>query len=235
MFDIGSSLHEARTRQGLAFDEMEERTKVRSKYLRHLEDERFDQLPGHTYTKGFLRVYADALGLDGELYVDEYNSRYVGLDEELAPRLPTRASRGRERRRGGTSESRTVALVLGAIVLATALVIAAWRFGGEDTPRVQGVNTTLQTAAAKNAAAGKVTLLVTAAKGPTFMEVRVGSPTGTPLFSGTLEKGRSQRFTKKTLYISVARPDNVIVKVDGRKVLIESGQLTLGGGTTVGG
>ena len=112
--------------------------------------------------------------------------------------------------------------MLGAIVLATALVIAAWRFGGEDTPRVQGVNTTLQTAAAKNAAAGKVTLLVTAAKGPTFMEVRVGSPTGTPLFSGTLEKGRSQRFTKKTLYISVARPDNVIVKVDGRKVLIES-------------
>jgi Helix-turn-helix domain len=234
MFDIGSSLHEARTRQGLAFDEMEERTKVRSKYLRHLEDERFDQLPGHTYTKGFLRVYADALGLDGELYVDEYNSRYVGLDEELSPRLPTRTSRGRERRRGGTSESKTVALALGAIVLATALVIAAWRFGGEDTPRVQGVNTTLQTPGA-NAADGRVTLLVTAAKGPTFLEVRVGSPSGTPLFSGTLERGRSQRFTKKTLFISVARPANVIVKVDGKRVPIESGQLTLGGGTTVGG
>ena len=62
MFEIGSSLREARMRQGLDFEEMEERTKVRKKYLRHLEDERFDQLPGHTYTKGFLHVYADSLG-----------------------------------------------------------------------------------------------------------------------------------------------------------------------------
>ena len=38
MFDIGSSLREARTRQGLAFDEMEQRTKVRAKYLRFLEE-----------------------------------------------------------------------------------------------------------------------------------------------------------------------------------------------------
>jgi len=40
MFEIGSSLREARMRQGLDFEEMEERTKVRKKYLRHLEDER---------------------------------------------------------------------------------------------------------------------------------------------------------------------------------------------------
>ncbi len=234
MFDIGSSLREARTRQGLLFDEMELRTRVRAKYLRFLEEERFDQLPGHTYTKGFLRVYADSLGLDGELYVDEYNSRYVGLDDEIAPRLPTRANRGRERRRKATGESRMVALVLVAIVLATALVIAAWRFGGEDAPRVQGVNTTPQTPITK-ASEGKVTLLVSATKGSTFMEVRVGSPVGTPLFSGTLERGRSQRFTKKTLYVSVARPTNVVVRVDGKRVPIESGQLTVGGGTTVEG
>ena len=53
-------------------------TKVRAKYLRYLEEERFEQLPGHAYTKGFLQVYADALGLDGRLYVEEYNLRYVG-------------------------------------------------------------------------------------------------------------------------------------------------------------
>lgn len=232
MFDIGSSLREARTRQGLAFDEMELRTRVRAKYLRHLEDERFDQLPGHTYTKGFLRVYADSLGLDGALYVDEYNSRYVGLDDETAPRLPTRTNRGRDRRRGG-GESRTVAFVLGAIVVLTALVIAAWRFGGEDAPRVQGVNTALQKPAVK----GKVTLVVSATKGATFMEVRVGAPDGVPLFSGTLERGRSQRFTRKTLYLSVARPVNVVVKVDGKRVpaaTIESGQLTVGGGSPAG-
>ena len=41
MFNIGSSLPEARTRQNLDFEEMEQRTKVRAKYLRLLEDERF--------------------------------------------------------------------------------------------------------------------------------------------------------------------------------------------------
>ena len=82
MFDIGSSLREARTRQGLDLNEMEFRTKVRAKYLRALEAEQFDQLPGHTYIKGFLRTYADSLGMDGQLYVDEYNSRYVAGEEE---------------------------------------------------------------------------------------------------------------------------------------------------------
>ena len=63
MFEIGSSLREARIRQDLGFEEMEARTKVRAKYLRYLEEDRFDQLPGHAYTKGFLQVYADELGL----------------------------------------------------------------------------------------------------------------------------------------------------------------------------
>ena len=85
VFEIGSSLREARTRQGLDFNEMESRTKVRAKYLRALEEEQFDQLPGHTYMKGFLRIYADASGLDGRLYVDEYNSRYITGDDDQAP------------------------------------------------------------------------------------------------------------------------------------------------------
>jgi cytoskeleton protein RodZ len=71
VFEIGSSLREARIRQDLGFEEMEARTKVRAKYLRHLEEDRFDQLPGDAYTKGFLKVYADELGLDGRLYVEE--------------------------------------------------------------------------------------------------------------------------------------------------------------------
>src|SRR5437667_3943769 len=82
MFEIGLSLREARTRQGLDFPELEVRTKVRAKYLRLLEEEQFDQLPAHTYIKGFLRTYADAVGLDGQLYVDEYNSRFVAGDDE---------------------------------------------------------------------------------------------------------------------------------------------------------
>ena len=46
MFEIGSSLREARTRQGLTFEEMEARTKVRAKYLRLLEERRHEMQIG---------------------------------------------------------------------------------------------------------------------------------------------------------------------------------------------
>ena len=237
MFEIGSSLREARMRQSLDFEEMEERTKVRSKYLRHLEDDRFDQLPGHTYTKGFLHVYADALGLDGRLYVEEYNSRYVAGDEESggttrAPRPPVRSRRRRERR-----ESGTVGIALAAILLVTALVIAAWRFGGHDTPMVEGVTSNSRSAASLlRPTQQQVTLSIRAVRGPSFMEVRAGSEAGKPLYTGTLEKGQLQRFTKKALFVSIARPRNVVVKFNGRALTLpSSGRLELSGATAVSG
>jgi cytoskeletal protein RodZ len=216
MFEIGSSLREARMRQGLDFEEMEERTKVRKKYLRHLEDERFDQLPGHTYTKGFLHVYADSLGLDGRLYVEEYNSRYVAGDEDsaAAPRLPRQPVRQRGRRE--RRESRGAGVALAAILVVTALVIAAWRFGGHEAPKVEGVNANPAAASATK----RVTVSVRAVHGPTFMVVRAGSSSGKPLYTGTLERGQLQRFTKKSLYVSLARPGNVAVKLNGNLIVM---------------
>ncbi|MGH3062528.1 MAG: helix-turn-helix domain-containing protein, partial [Gaiellaceae bacterium] len=81
MFEIGNSLREARLRQGLEFPRIETETKIRGKYLRALEEEQFEVLPGETYVKGFLRTYADYLGLEGQLYVDEYNSRFTTAEE----------------------------------------------------------------------------------------------------------------------------------------------------------
>ena len=91
MFEIGNSLREARLRQHLDFPEIEQATKIRGKYLRALEDEQFEILPAQTYVKGFLRSYAEYLGLDGQLYVDEYNSRFV-VGEEEAPARPRRSA-----------------------------------------------------------------------------------------------------------------------------------------------
>ena len=222
MFDIGSSLREARTRQGLDFNEMEFRTKVRAKYLRALEAEQFEQLPGHTYIKGFLRTYADSLGMDGQLYVDEYNSRYVAGEDEVplrTRRVPTQSRRQRQHR-----ESRLAAIAVVAIVLLTALVIAAWKFGGPAEPKVQGVNT--PAAATPSAVARGVS--VTATKGASFMEVRAGSAAGKPLYRGTLERGQTKRFAQRKLTLSVASPRNVVVRVAGVRVKVPpSGRLTV--------
>src|SRR6266478_9379535 len=101
MFEIGSSLREARTRRQIGVAQVEEATKIRGKYLRALEEEQFDLLPSQTYVKGFLRTYADYLGLDGQLYVDEYNSRFASGDEMLERRVrgpsPQRRTRKRHR------------------------------------------------------------------------------------------------------------------------------------------
>jgi len=105
MPDIGSTLREARMHARIDISEIESETKIRAKYLRALENEEWDLLPGPTYVKSFLRTYADALGLDGKLLIEEYKLRHERLsDVELQPiappgqrdrRRPPRASFGR--------------------------------------------------------------------------------------------------------------------------------------------
>ena len=96
MFEIGNSLREARVRQQLELSEVELATKIRGRYLRALEEESFDALPAQTYVKGFLRTYADYLGLDGQLYVDEFNSRFGDGEEPREPVVARRTSHVRE-------------------------------------------------------------------------------------------------------------------------------------------
>jgi hypothetical protein len=221
VFDIGSSLREARTRQGLDFPELEELTKIRPKYLRALEDERFDILPAPTYVRGFLRSYAEALGLDGQPFVDEYNTRFAVGDEDA----PMRARQAPQARKGGAArESRIAVLAIFCIAVVMALVIAAWRFGGPEDSNVPGLAVQDQpstTATAK--AAGRVTLVVRAAQGSSWMEVRVGSSTGKLLYSGTLEQGQSKRFEARRLQIALAEPQNVVVRRNGSRIDLPAG------------
>ena len=56
--------------------EVEAATKIRAKYLRALENEEWDLLPGPTFVKTFLRTYGEYLGLDARLLVEEYRQRY---------------------------------------------------------------------------------------------------------------------------------------------------------------
>jgi cytoskeletal protein RodZ len=219
VFEIGNSLREARLRQSLDFPEAEHGTKIRGKYLRALEEERFEVLPSHTYVKGFLRSYAEYLGLDGQLYVDEYNSRFVSGDEDLplrTRRVPAARGRRRERR-----ESNIVLLALTAIGLVTALVIAAWRFGGAEPQKVRGLQpaqTTTHAAAPVAPPSGTATLEVIATKGDSFVIARRGGAIGRVEYSGTIERGQRQRFEGNVLWLQVRSPGTVLVRLNGNRV-----------------
>jgi cytoskeleton protein RodZ len=222
VFEIGNSLREARLRQGLEFVEAEQATKIRGKYVRALEDEQFEILPGQTYVKGFLRTYAEYLGLDGQLYVDEYNSRYIPGDEETPLRAQSKSMVGRNPR----VESSVVLVALAAIGIVTALVVVAWRFGN-DTPETaipdfssEPAETRAKRPARKPArpAAPIARVTITGALGDSWVEVHQRTAAGRELYRGTLEAGSTIRFAQRRMHVVMGRPGNLRLKVNGRVV-----------------
>jgi cytoskeletal protein RodZ len=84
VFDIGASLTAARESQGFGLADAERLTRLREKYLRALEEDRFEALPGHAYARAFLRGYAEALCLDADRFVEEFDQRFPVSAEESA-------------------------------------------------------------------------------------------------------------------------------------------------------
>ncbi len=213
MFAIGSSLKEARLRKGLDLPAAAEATKIRSRHLQALEDEQFDVLPGQTYVRGFLKTYADFLGLDGQLYVDEYSSRFWVTDDGT----PTTRRKVRVRRKHhGRIEMNMIVLTLVVIGGVTALVIAAWKFGGASTtPQTQA---TPPAAVSHPETPDLARLRVTAAKGSSVIDVRVLTKPGRLgrlLYHGTLERGESQTFTERRIWLSVSSPRHIVLSLNG--------------------
>jgi hypothetical protein len=207
VFEIGNSLREARVRQGLDYSQVELATKIRAKYLRALEEEQFEVLPTGTYIKGFMRSYADFLGLDGELYVDEYNSRYVA---ESFDDMPQRRPRIRQER---SVDRRVVLFALAGIAVLTALVIVAWKFGGSDS------STSTPPVVTKPKPAPKGLRFVGLHKG-TYLEIRRGSKVGQVVFQGTLRPGDKQFIVGSRFWLAVRRPSGVRFTLAGKPVAL---------------
>ncbi|HEV2074770.1 MAG TPA: helix-turn-helix domain-containing protein, partial [Thermoleophilaceae bacterium] len=136
---IGETLREARLRQGIEIAEVEQATKIRAKYLRALEGEEFDRLPGATFVRQFLRTYADYLGLDSQLLVEEFRVRHEapGMEDiqQLTPPASPRSS-GREGRRrgqgGGGGRLGWGAAAVGALAALLALLLVVGLVAGGD-------------------------------------------------------------------------------------------------------
>ncbi|MGD0715557.1 MAG: RodZ domain-containing protein [Gaiellaceae bacterium] len=229
MFEIGDSLREARTRRGLSADDVQKGIRIRERYLSALEEERWEMLPGEAYTKGFLRTYAEFLGLDGQLYVDEYNSRERRRDEE--PLVPESLA---SRQRPSSGALRTLA---GALVLASAVGgLAAWRLAGSSpSPAVQQPASGAPAAAAapapvvkekpqktRAAAAPKAApafAVIDAARGACWLSVRAGGPHGAVLFEGILARGATKRFAlTHAVWVRMGRPSALDIQVAGHPV-----------------
>jgi helix-turn-helix protein len=207
VFDLGNSLRDARARQGLDYPQVELATKIRAKYIRALEDEAFELLPSETYVKGFLRSYAEYLGLDGQLYVDEYNSRYGS--ERWHDETPRRARVDQHR----GLERKVVLAALVGIAALTALVIVAWKFGGGDSsnglpPALSTPKTTPQVTA----------LQLRGIRAGSYVEVHRASAAGKIVLAATIGPGDVQRIVGTRFWLFIKRSGNVRVSLGGRTV-----------------
>ena len=133
---IGETLREARLRQRIEIAEVEQATKIRAKYLRALESEEFERLPGSTFVRTFLRTYAEYLGLDSQALVEEYRVRHELPDEEELqpfqpqPSAPPLGAEGR--RRPVPQAPGRGTMIAGAVIAILALLLVIGLVGGED-------------------------------------------------------------------------------------------------------
>lgn len=132
--DIGPALRAARLRLGIELNDVQQVTKIRTRFLRAMEEDRWEVLPGPAYARGFLATYAHFLGLDHEALVEEYRRLHEPVEEvepipeEMLPR------RGAARRRPmGTSAAVAAAA---ASALGVAIVLGLTGGEGNDGDRV---------------------------------------------------------------------------------------------------
>jgi len=226
VFEIGNSLREARIRREIGLPEAEQGTKIRVKYLRALEDDQFDLLPAQTYVKGFLRTYAEYLGLDGQLYVDEFNSRFVAGEEESV--LRPRRSPARPPRRERRAATTLVVLALAAVGIVTIVVISAWTSSGGTPKTTPAAATANAGRPARRPARPAPLLTVSAVRAGSHITVRRGSATGATAFDGTIQKGHPASIPGTRLWVQITSPENVRVLVRGHRVVVPGGQPRVG-------
>jgi hypothetical protein len=134
MTDIGSTLREARMRDRIDISEVETRTKIRAKYLRAIENEEWDLLPGPVYAKSFLRTYSDFLGLDSRMLIDEFKRQYERpSDHDIRPSTSIAHERER-RRRGPRIPSWAPIAVVVVVIIGVLYAVGSATQSGPSTP-----------------------------------------------------------------------------------------------------
>jgi cytoskeleton protein RodZ len=228
---IGETLREARMRQRLDITDVEAQTKIRAKYLRALENEDFGMLPGATFVKSFLRTYAEFLGLDPHVLVEEYRARHDPRDEsELTPFAG--APRGRQRRRPPRRPAWLP--VAGAVVAILAVLLVLGLTGNSSNDQSNSPTTT--TTAKKKAKKKPASKPRHVARRPRSVKLRIvpaaatyvclDKGLGTPVvYEGTLAGPKSWR--ARHLRINLGRR-GVRITVNGKRVRVPAGSDPIG-------
>ena len=219
---IGGRLQEAREARGLSLEELASQTRIPVRHLQHIEREEWDALPAVTYCVGFVRAYANAVGLDGAEFGREIRDRLGGTrsrapaPEYYQPADPARVP------------PRSLALIAAVIGIVLVIGYVVWRnsLAGEE----ESAEVTVPVAEAPAPAAtqpgpavqpapppagGQVSLVATE---EVWLQIEDQASGGPSLFQGTLVPGQNFVIpaTAQRPVVRTGRPQVLRVSVGGR-------------------
>jgi cytoskeleton protein RodZ len=214
---IGEALRSAREAQGRTVEEASAATRIRASYLDALEHERFEELGGNVYAKGFLRSYAGYLGLDPAPLLEAYRAE-ERPDAPLFEHAPKAIGGLRGGRRGPNW------LAVAIVCVAVILVVSLWSLL-RPAPEPSVATTPFAQPPTSSAAATTTEppTTTTAAKGVTVV-LRYTAPSWTRVtadgrvtFEGT--PGASERRTfraDRSIELVLGAPGAVRLSVNGK-------------------
>ncbi|SHK64500.1 protein of unknown function [Desulforamulus aeronauticus DSM 10349] len=224
MMPIGETLKNARMKKEYTFEYLEEATKIRAKYLKALEEDQFDVLPGPVYAKAFLRTYAKYLELDTEDIMMEYN---LMANNAPPPVVVESKEIEREPVAGGGKKWRYLAA--GAAVVALLAFNALYNTDKRaednkpDIPQTVQQEPAGQSSTPENNNTPKdtvpqpvqgVRVVLKVSDDPSWMRVEAD---GNTIFSGTLEPGQMKDFqAEQRIFLHVGNAGAVEVSVNGK-------------------
>jgi Helix-turn-helix domain/RodZ C-terminal domain len=225
VFEIGSTLREARVRRKTTLQQAEDDTKIRVKYIQAMENEDFDVMPSPAYVKGFLRTYSQYLGLDPDVMLEEYRSRFEP-DEEHEP-FGGHSALGRPRAHRRRNTLAFVAVI--CLLILGLLYLLGRGYGTPSKPSTPPLGATSPTTSPSTSSRPSshpsaspthhvFTVRVAAVDGACWLEARRGTASGPILYMATLAQGQVHTFKGiATLYVRLGVPYYAAITINGTR------------------
>jgi cytoskeletal protein RodZ len=126
MESIGEFFKQVRETKGLTVDEVSSKTRIRSDFIKALEDGNFSKLPDQVFARGFVRSYARSLGLDEEDAIQRF-AKSAGTFYEKQDERERLKVRQAEEERKRESNRKAVAVAIGIAVLTLIFLLSRER------------------------------------------------------------------------------------------------------------
>ncbi len=224
MQTVGEKLKRARLEKGLSLDEVYKQTKVHSRVLEALEEDRAHNFLSPVYIKGFLKTYAQYLGLDSEQLIKEY------IDSQKVEPSPAKVVKELEQKK---SRPINLFFVFRAVLILALLIIFVVYFRFvlrhifKPPPQVRATKVDVKVVPAPAPPVKKEDLILqVGTKDDCWLKVKAD---GRIIFQNTLQKGQVEKWqAKDEIELRIGKPEALYVYLNGKPINLKKAKVKRG-------